>query len=88
MICRSRYSAADSPISASGARPHNFLVVHGNRALPNQLQGWRTATMRKAISELDDEHRAVLLEIVDFGTAVFSSGLVVAILKSVVDLFV
>jgi hypothetical protein len=31
---------------------------------------------------------AVLLEIVDFGTAVFSSGLVVAILNSVVDLFV
>jgi hypothetical protein len=42
--------------------------------------------MRKAISELDDEHRAVLLEIADFGTVVFSSGLVVAILKSVVDL--
>jgi len=44
--------------------------------------------MRKAISELDDELRALLLEIADFGTAVFSSGLVVAILKSVVDLFV
>jgi hypothetical protein len=45
-------------------------------------------TMRKAISELDDEHRAVLLEVADFGTAVFSSGLIVAILKSIVDLFV
>jgi hypothetical protein len=44
--------------------------------------------MRKAFSELDDEHRAVLLEIADSGTAAFSSGLVVAILKSVVDLFV
>jgi hypothetical protein len=44
--------------------------------------------MRKVVSELDDEHRAVLLEIADFGTAVFSSGLVVAILKSVVDLVV
>jgi hypothetical protein len=44
-------------------------------------------SMRKAISELDDEHRAVLLEMADFGTAVFSSGLIVAILKSVVDLF-
>ena len=42
--------------------------------------------MRKAISELDDEQRAVLLEIADFGTAVFS-GLVVAVLKTVVDLF-
>lgn len=44
-------------------------------------------SMRKAISELDDEQRAVLLEIADFGTAVFSSGLVVAVLKTVVDLF-
>ena len=44
--------------------------------------------MRRAISELDDEQRAVLLEVADFGTAVFSSGLVVALLKSVVDLFV
>ncbi len=43
--------------------------------------------MRKAISELDDEQRAVLLEIADFGTAVFSSGLVVAVLKTVIDLF-
>jgi hypothetical protein len=45
------------------------------------------SSMRKAISELDDEQRAVLLEIADFGTAVFSSSLVVAILKGVVDLF-
>ena len=44
--------------------------------------------MRKAISELDDEQRAVLLEVADFGTAVFSSGLIVAILMSVVGLFV
>ena len=44
--------------------------------------------MRKAIAELDDEQRAVLMEIADFGTAVFSSGLVVAMLMSVVDLFV
>jgi hypothetical protein len=52
------------------------------------VAGAEDTTMRKAISELDDEQRAVLLEIADFGTAVFSSGLVVAILKSVVDLFV
>jgi len=45
-------------------------------------------TMRKALAALDDEQRAVLLEVADFGTAVFSSGLFVAILKSVVDLFV
>ena len=45
-------------------------------------------TMRKAIAELDDEQRAVLLEVADLGTAVFSSGLIVAILKSLVDLLV
>ena len=44
--------------------------------------------MRKAISELDEEHRAVLLEVADFGTAVFASGLIVAFVQSVVDLFV
>ena len=43
--------------------------------------------MRKAIANLNDEQRAVLLEMADFGTAVFSSGLIVAILMSVVDLF-
>jgi hypothetical protein len=52
------------------------------------VAGVEDTAMRKAISELDDEQRAVLLEIADFGTAAFSSGLVVAILKSIVDLFV
>ena len=44
--------------------------------------------MRKVISELDDEQRAALLEVADIGTAVFSSGLIVALLKAVIDLFV
>jgi len=44
--------------------------------------------MRKAISELDVKHQAVVLEVADLGTAVFASGLVVAILKNVVELFV
>jgi len=44
--------------------------------------------MRKAISELDEKHQAILLEVADLGTAVFSSGLVVGILKSAVHLFV
>lgn len=43
--------------------------------------------MRKAISELDDEQRAVLLEVADIGTAIFLSGLIVALLKTVIDLF-
>ena len=62
-----------------------LVRVLGTPRLPQSCSG---LIMRKVISELDDEHRAVLLEIADFGTAVFSSGLVVAILKSVVDLVV
>jgi hypothetical protein len=45
-------------------------------------------SMRKTLSELDDEQRAVLSEIADLGTAIFSSGLIVALLKTVIDLFV
>jgi len=43
--------------------------------------------MRKVIELLDDEQRAALHEWADFGTAVFSSALVVAVLKAIVDLF-
>jgi hypothetical protein len=63
-----------------------LVRVIGTPRLPRSCSG--ELIMRKVISEPDDEHRAVLLEIADFGTAVFSSGLVVAILKSVVDLVV
>jgi hypothetical protein len=35
---------------------------------------------------LDDEQREALLELADFGTAAFSAGLVVALLKGMVDL--
>jgi hypothetical protein len=43
--------------------------------------------MRKVIEGFDDEQRAALGEWADFGTAVFSSALAVALLKSIVDLF-
>ncbi len=42
--------------------------------------------MRKVISSLDHEQRAILLELADLGTATFSAGLVVSILKGLVDL--
>ena len=42
-------------------------------------------TTRKILAMLDDEQRAALLELADFGTAVFSAGLAVAVLKSGVD---
>jgi hypothetical protein len=42
--------------------------------------------MRNVISLLDEEQREALSELPDFGTAVFSAGLVVAVLKGFVDL--
>ena len=43
-------------------------------------------TTRKILALLDEEQREALLELVDFGTAAFSAGLAVAILKGAVDL--
>jgi hypothetical protein len=43
-------------------------------------------TMRKVVSHLDDVQRAALLEWADFGTAVFSAGLIVAVLHGFVGL--
>jgi hypothetical protein len=42
--------------------------------------------MRKVISLLDEEQREALLELADIGLATFSSGLVVAVLKGLIDL--
>jgi hypothetical protein len=42
--------------------------------------------MRKAIAEMDPEQRAALLYVADLGTAVCASGLIVSLMKSVVDL--
>jgi len=41
--------------------------------------------MRKILALLDEEQREALLELTDFGTAAFSAGLAVAILKGTVD---
>jgi hypothetical protein len=42
--------------------------------------------MRKVISLLDDEQRETLSVLVDFGTAVFSAGLIVAVIQALVNL--
>jgi hypothetical protein len=44
--------------------------------------------MRKVIGLLDDEQREALLEVVDFGIAMCSAGLAVALLKGVADLLI
>jgi hypothetical protein len=44
-------------------------------------------TMRKLVSELDDAHRAVLLEWADLGTAISSAGLIVRAFRAFVSLF-
>lgn len=42
--------------------------------------------MRKILSSLDQEQRDALLELADFATAIFSAGLIVAVLQVFVDL--
>jgi hypothetical protein len=44
--------------------------------------------MRKVVEQLSDEQRQALLELADFGTAAFSSGLVVTVIKGIVDLLI
>jgi hypothetical protein len=44
--------------------------------------------MRRVVGLLDDNQRAAMLELADFGTAVFSAALVVAVLKSFVGLLI
>ena len=43
--------------------------------------------LHKVFGGLDDDQREALLELADLGTAMFSSGLVVALLKAIVGLF-
>lgn len=45
-------------------------------------------TIRKVIDLLDDKQREALLEVVNFGIVVCSAGLVVGLLKPVVDLVI
>ena len=42
--------------------------------------------MRKVISHLDDAQRAALMEWADFGTAIFSAGLIVEVFRGFVSL--
>jgi len=42
--------------------------------------------MRKALAELDEEQRAALLYVADFGAAICLSGLIVSLLRLVGEL--
>jgi hypothetical protein len=42
--------------------------------------------MRKVVSQLDDDQRQALLELADFGAAVFSAGLVAEVFRGLVSL--
>ena len=46
---------------------------------------WSGTAMRRMLAQLDEEQREALLELTDFGTAAFSAGLAVAMLKGAVD---
>lgn len=42
--------------------------------------------MRKALAELDNEQRAMLLYLADLGTALSAAGLAVSVMRLIVDL--
>ena len=63
----------------------DFLERNSGRTPPLFKKG--RGIMRKVVELLDDEQREALLELADLGTAVFSSGLVVALMKGIVGLF-
>lgn len=42
--------------------------------------------MRKVVSRLDEDQRAALLELADFGLAAFSAGLIAGMLNYLVSL--
>jgi hypothetical protein len=42
--------------------------------------------MRKVVSQLDNAQREALLEWADFGTAIFSAGFVVEVLRGLISL--
>jgi hypothetical protein len=44
-------------------------------------------SMRKVISELEEDERQALLVLAEFGVAAFSAGLVVEVLGFIVNLF-
>jgi hypothetical protein len=61
-------------------------LLQRERVAPELVSRVEDRPMRKIISLLDEEQREALSELLDFGTAVFSAGLVVAVLKGFVDL--
>jgi hypothetical protein len=42
--------------------------------------------MRKVVSHLDEEQRKALLELADFGAAVFSAGLIAEVFRGLASL--
>jgi len=74
-------------IKARSCAQRVFFKLHSNGTGVPEIVGrvW-SDPMRKIISLLDEEQREALRELLDFGTAVFSAGLVVAALKGFVDL--
>jgi hypothetical protein len=74
-------------ISSEGLlRQSSFKNHQKEPAVPERVFWLEESTMRKVVSLLDEEQRLALLELADFGTAVFSAGLIVAVLQGFVSL--
>ena len=84
-----RRTLAITAVQTLQARPGSSMWARNKRRNPRGVTlpaSASEATMRKLITWLDEEQREALLELADFGTAAFSAGLAVALLKGVVDL--
>jgi dihydroxyacetone kinase DhaKLM complex PTS-EIIA-like component DhaM len=56
------------------------------QAVADAVVGMEEHSMRKVISDLDEEERQALLVLADFGSASFSAGLVVEVLRLFINL--
>jgi hypothetical protein len=74
-------------IKARSCAQRVFLKLHSKgTSHPRDCWSGGSDSKRKIISLLDEEQREAVRVLLDFGTAVFSAGLVVAALKGFVDL--
>jgi hypothetical protein len=67
------------------ARCIDIARSNGTEVHPLRSQKKEEREMRKAIAELDAEERAALIYLADLGIAMCASGLIVSLLKLIVD---
>jgi hypothetical protein len=62
------------------------MIDGRNRLTRERVAPTEDRRMRKVVSQLDNAQREALLEWADFGTAIFSAGFVVEVLRGLMSL--